>query len=331
MTAEHHRRVVVTDHAFVDTAHEERVAAAHGCAFAVHACSDEADTVAAVAGAAVAFVNFAPVTRAVLAAMAPGGTVVRYGIGYDNVDVAAAAELGVQVANVPDYGVSTVADHAAASLLSLARRLTAYDALVRRHGWARPGDVGPLPGLAQTTVGLVGFGRIAQEVARRLLPFGCTVIAHDPHCAPETVRAQGVEPVPLAELLARSNAVSLHAPLTPQTRHLVDAAFLDALPRGAVLVNTARGGLVDEAALAAALHDGRLAAAALDVTDPEPWAEDSPLRDAPHLVLTPHAAFYAVDSLDRLQRLASEEAGRALRGEPLRCPVVGHVTEGAPA
>lgn len=331
MAAEPARRVVVTDHAFVDTAHEEQVAAEHGCGFAVHACTSEDETVAAVAGAEVAFVNFAPVTRAVLAAMAPGATVVRYGIGYDNVDVAAAGELGVQVANVPDYGVSTVADHAAASLLSLARRLTSYDALVRRHGWARPGDVGPLPGLAQMTVGLVGFGRIAQEVARRLAPFGCTIIAHDPHCPADVVTAQGVQPVSLAELLARSSAVSLHAPLTPETRHLVDDAFLRALPAGAILVNTARGGLVDEAALAAALTDGHLAAAALDVTDPEPWASDSPLRDAPGLVLTPHAAFYATDSLDRLQRLASEEAGRALRGEPLRCPVAAPVTQGATA
>ncbi len=323
MAAEQSRRVVVTDHAFVDTAHEERVAAAHGCTFSLHSCTTEEETVAAVAGASVAFVNFAPVTRPVLAALAPGATVVRYGIGYDNVDTAAADDLGVQVANVPDYGVSTVADHSAASLLSLARRRTSYDALVRAHGWARPADVGPLMGLSTMTVGLVGFGRIAQEVAKRLLPFGCTVIASDPHCPPSAMTDAGVEAVGLDELLARANAVSLHAPLTEETRHLVDAAFLAALPRGAILVNTARGGLVDEAALAAALTEGHLAGAALDVTDPEPWAADSPLRSAPHLVLSPHAAFYAVDSLDRLQLLASEEAGRALRGEPLRCPVAG--------
>jgi D-3-phosphoglycerate dehydrogenase len=291
----------------------------------------EDETVAAVAGARVVFVNFAPITRRALAELAPGASVIRYGVGYDNVDVTAAQALGVQVANIPDYGVGTVADHAAASLLALARRLSSYDTLIRTHGWARPGDVGPLRGLATMVVGLVGFGRIAQAVAQRMTPFGCTLIAHDPYCPPETMAALAVEPVTLDMLASRSHAVSLHAPATDGTRKLVDAAFLGALPRGAILVNTARGGLVDEAALAAALSDGRLAAAALDVTDPEPWARDSPLRTAPNLLLSPHAAFYADDSLDSLQQLASDEAGRALRGEPLRCPITAIAHDGAPS
>lgn len=329
MAADSARRVVVTDHAFVHTEHEERVARTHGCDFAVHACTTEDETRSTVAGAVVAFVNFAPMTRSVLAALAPGATVIRYGVGYDNVDLAAAADLGVRVANVPDYGVDTVADHAVASLLTLARRLPVYDHLVRSRGWARPADVGPLPGLAGMVVGLVGFGRISQEVARRLAPFGCRVIAHDPYCPPDTFAAHGVESVSLEELARRSAAVSLHAPVTDATRRLVDDDFLARLPAGAVLVNTARGGLVDEAALAAALTSGHLAAAALDVTDPEPLPTDSPLRSAPHLFLSPHAAFYAVDSLENLQVLASEEAGRALRGEDLRCPVVAPTVEGA--
>lgn len=331
MATDRTRRVVVTDHTFVHTTYEEDVARRHGCHFEVHAASSETAAREAVTDADVAFVNFAPVTRDVLAAMSPGATVIRYGVGYDNVDLAAAADLGIQVANVPDYGVDTVADHAVASLLMLARRLPMYDSLIRGNGWARPADVGPLQGISSLTVGLVGFGRIAQEVARRLAPFGCTVLAHDPFCPPATMHAAGVERASVGELTSRSNAISLHAPVTDDTFEMVNGAFLAALPNGAVLVNTSRGGLIDEHALAAALHGGRLAAAALDVTQVEPWPEDSPLRSAPNLVLSPHAAFYSVESLDSLQRLAGEEADRALRGEPLRCPVTAPLTSGASA
>lgn len=321
MKASARPRVVVTDHAFLDVEQERLMAKAHDAEFEVFDCKDEEATILAVLGASVALVNFAPITREVLGALPKGATVVRYGIGYDNVDLASAEELGIHVANVPDYGVQTVADHAAASLLSLARRLPAYADLLRENTWARPADVGTIRGLRSTVVGLVGMGRIAQEVVRRLQPFGCTFLGHDPFCAPGVFSSLGVEKVSLTDLAARSHAVSLHAPVTEQTRRMVDQAFLSALPHGAFLVNTARGALVDESALAAALRSGQLAGASLDVTDPEPLSTDSPLRTAPNLSLTPHAAFYDQDSLLKLQLLASEEAGRALRHEPLRCPV----------
>lgn len=314
-------RLVVTDQAFGSVDRERAVAEAAGAEFAEHSCRTEAETVEAVAGADVAMVNFAPVTAAVLRAMAPGATVVRYGIGYDNVDLDAARVAGVAVANVPDYGSETVADHAAACLLTLLRKLTRYDAVVREHGWGRATDLSPLPGFASTTVGLVGTGRIGLALARRLAPFGFTVLASDPYADPATLRSQGVEPVELPELLARSHAVSLHAPLTPQTHHLVDAAALAAMRRGAVLVNTARGGLVDTPALTEALVSGHLGGAALDVVDPEPLPEDSRLRTLPGVLLTPHAAFFSDDSVVDLQRLAAEEAARALAGEPLRSRV----------
>ncbi|WP_298992733.1 C-terminal binding protein [uncultured Pseudokineococcus sp.] len=314
-------RLVVTDQAFGSVDRERAVARAAGAEFAEHSCRTEAETVEAVTGADVALVNFAPVTAAVLRAMAPGATVVRYGIGYDNVDLDAARAAGVAVANVPDYGSETVADHAAACLLALLRKLTRYDAVVREHGWGRATDLSPLPGFASTTVGLVGTGRIGLALARRLAPFGFTVLASDPYADPAVLNAQGVEPVELPELLARSHAVSLHAPLTPQTHHLVDAAALAAMRPGAVLVNTARGGLVDTAALTVALVSGHLGGAALDVVEPEPLPDDHPLRDLPGVLLTPHAAFFSDDSVADLQRLAAEEAARALAGEPLRSRV----------
>lgn len=315
------KRVVVTDHSFRDVTFEERVASAHGASFACFSCDREAETADAVDGADVAFVNFAPITRTVLSRMKPGGTVIRYGIGYDNVDVDAARELGIQVANVPDYGVETVADHAAASLLTLARRIPIYNHRIRTEGWVLPGNVGPIPGFRSMVVGFVGMGRIAQALHARLTPFGFSFVVYDPFFPPEAEQQLGIERVELDELARRSHAISLHAPSTPETYRMINSKFLAQVRPGTILVNTARGSLIDEAALIAAIAERRIAAAALDVTDPEPVPAGSPLRDFPEVVLTPHAAFYDEDSLRRLQELASDEAGRALRDEPLRCRI----------
>lgn len=314
-------RVVITDHAFVHTHHEEALAERLGAGLSVHQCSGAEETTEAVRGADVALVNFAPMGAEQLAAMAPGATVVRYGVGVDNVDVAAAERLGVQVANVPDYGVDTVADHAAALLLALLRRLPVWDHGIREEGWVPPGRVGPLPSFPTMTIGLVGAGRIACSLADRLRPFGFRLLASDPYADPARVAEHGIELVGLEELLPAAHALSLHVPVTAETAHLVDRDFLAQVREGCVLVNTSRGGLVDEAALAEALASGRLAGAGLDVFDPEPLADASPLREIHNVLLTPHAAFYSETSLDNLQRLAAEEAGRALQGEPLRCPV----------
>lgn len=316
------KRLVVTDQAFGGTEVEERLARSVGAEFASHMCSGEEETLAATRGADVVMVNFAPITDAVLAGLAQHATVIRYGIGYDNVDADAAQRHGVAVANVPDYGSDTVADHAAACLLTLLRRVPFYDAAIRRDGWCQPGALGSIPGLSSTTVGLVGAGRIALGLARRLKAFDIRVVAYDPYADAEAVEAADVELTSLAEVVAQSAAISLHVPVTDDTRQLVDAELINQMRPGAVLVNTSRGALVDEAALAAALADGRLAAAALDVFDPEPLASDSPLRQLANVLFTPHAAFFSDDSVEALQRLAAEEAGRALAGEPLRCRVI---------
>jgi D-3-phosphoglycerate dehydrogenase len=270
----------------------------------------------------VVFVNFAPITDEVLDELAPGATVIRYGVGYDNVDIEAARSRGVSVANVPDYGIETVADHAAAALLSLSRRLSLYNAAIRADGWVSPAGLGPVPSWRRMTVGFLGFGKIAQAVQRRLQPFGAKFIAYDPFCPPQVFADLAVESVSLEELASRSDALSLHAPLSDQTRKVVNAEFISRMPDGAILVNTARGGLIDEEALVAALAIGKFAGVQLDVTDPEPVPVDSRLREFGRVLFSPHAAFYDSESLERLQQLASEEAGRALRGEALRCAIV---------
>ncbi|MBK0422736.1 C-terminal binding protein [Leucobacter sp. CSA2] len=314
-------RIVVTDHAFSDTHHEQAAAQRIGAEFAEFSARTEAETIDAVARASIAFVNFAPMTRAVLSKMKPGATIIRYGVGVDNVDLDAARELGIKVSNVPDYGVETVADHAAASLLALARQIPNFDRTIHTEGWTSPTSLGPLRSLRQHMIGYLGFGRIAQAVHRRLRAFGAQGIAYDPFCADEVLYDAAVERVELDDLARRSTALTLHAPLTSETKNVIDGEFLSRMPDRAIIVNTSRGGLIDEAALEIALNEGRISGAILDVTSVEPLPLDSSLRQARGLVLTPHAAFYDEESLDNLQRLASEEAVRAAFGEPLRCQV----------
>jgi len=314
-------RIVVTDHAFADVRHERDIAAAVSADFDVFDAHTESDAVTAVTGADVALVNFAPMTERSLAAMNEGAVVVRYGIGYDNVDLDAANKLGISVCNVPDYGGDTVADHAVTLLLMLVRKVTQFDRIVADGKWIPATDLAPIVATAATTVGLLGTGRIGLAVATRLAPFGFEVIAYDPYADAAVADEYGIELVDLDTLFSRSNVLSLHAPATTETHKVVGRANIAKMPFGSYIVNTSRGALVDEDAVLEALDNGQLAGVGLDVFDPEPLAPEHGLRSHPHAILTPHAAFYSEQSLEALQRLAAEEAGRGIRGEPLRCMV----------
>jgi D-3-phosphoglycerate dehydrogenase len=313
--------IVVTDQGFGNVTRERALADRLGVGFAAHQCRTEEETVGAAVGADVVLVNFAPITRRVLDVLGPRATVIRYGVGYDNVDVGSASELGIRVCNVPDYGAETVADHTVSMLLALLRNVAPLDRAVRERGWLQPSDLGSVRGFTETAVGLIGTGRIGRAVAARLQPFGFTILAHDPFVDDAQLAALSMQPVGLDELLRSANAISLHAPLTERSRHLIGEASLRLVRPGAVIVNTARGGLVDERALVAALRSGRLGGAALDVFEKEPLPEDSDLRTIPSVLLTPHASFFSDSSLANLQRLATDEAERALSGRTLRCQV----------
>ncbi len=316
------KRIVVTDCRFESLRHERDAADRFDAVFETFDCTRPDEVARAVHDADVAFVNLAPVDADALAGMRPDGLIIRYGIGTDNVDIEAARRLGRRVANVPDYGSDTVADHAVAGMLALLRRLTIYDAAIRRDGWAKPTMVPRLPSLASTTVGLLGVGRIGILVARRLQAFGIRIVAHDPYADPVRLRALNIEFLTFDALLADAHGLSLHLPATSATRHVINRETIARMRPGAMLVNTARGALVDEGALSDALACGHLGGAALDVFDPEPLSSDSPLRSMDNVILTPHAAFYSDESLETLQRMAAEEAMRALGGEPLRSRVV---------
>jgi D-3-phosphoglycerate dehydrogenase len=244
----------------------------------------------------------------------------RFGLGVDNIDIKAAAELGIPVTYVPDYCMQEVSDHAMALLLALARKVPLSNKLVQAGRWELPA-VAPIHRLAGRVLGLIGFGNIPRALAPKAKAFGLHVVAHDPFVGQEAFLGAGVETVELDALLRMSDFVSIHAPLVPATRGLFNADIFRTMKKGALLINTARGPLVDEEALIAALDSGRLGGAALDVLAVEPPPAGSRLLGRDNVILTPHTAFYSVEALEELQTKCATDVARVLRGEPPIYPV----------
>jgi D-3-phosphoglycerate dehydrogenase len=244
----------------------------------------------------------------------------RFGLGVDNIDIAAAAELGITVTYVPDYCMQEVSDHAMALLLALARKVPQSNALVQAGRWDMPAVV-PIRRLAGRVLGLVGFGNIPRALAPKAKAFGLRVVVHDPYVSQDALAAAGVESMSFDGLLEISDFVSIHAPLLPATRGLFSAEVFRKMKQGACLINTARGPLVDEDALVAALDSGRLAGAALDVVAVEPLPKDSRLIGRDNVVLTPHTGFYSVEALNELQTKCAADVARVLSGEKPVYPV----------
>jgi D-3-phosphoglycerate dehydrogenase len=244
----------------------------------------------------------------------------RFGLGVDNIDLPAAKEFGIAVNYVPDYCLREVSDHAMALLLALARKVTLSNTLVQSGRWEVPPIV-PLRRLEGRVLGLVGFGNIPRALAPKAKAFGLKVLTHDPYVAKDVLGAAGVEGVSFDDLLARSDFISVHAPLLPATRGLMNAAAFAKMKKGAYLINTARGPLVDETALVAALDSSHLGGAALDVVTTEPLAKDSPLLHRDNLILTPHTAFYSVEALEELQTKCASDVARVLSGQPAVYPI----------
>ena len=317
-------KITVTDATFPSLTHERAVADEFGAGFVEAKCASADDVIAAADGTDVLIVQFAQVTADAIARLAPGSLIVRYGIGLDHIDLGAAKAHGVKVAYVPDYATGEVADHTTALILTMLRCVVPLDQSVRDGKWDAVGVAGALLAFPETIVGFVGFGRIGQEVLSRLKPFGFKAIVADPFADPEMLARLGVEAVDLDTLFDRADVVTLHCPLTPETRHVVNAARLARKPDRAALVNTARGGLIDPDALADALGSGQLRSAALDVFEMEPLPLDSSLRNCPNLILTPHAAWYSTSAIERLQSLAADEVRRHLTGQPMRRPATGN-------
>jgi D-3-phosphoglycerate dehydrogenase len=326
-------KVLVTDTDMPSFEIEERVLEPLGATVKLAPASDEVTLAAEAADSAAIMAGYAPVGETVIAAAAHGGcrAIVRYGIGYDNVDIAAAERHGIPVANVPDYCSDEVADHTIALLLGHARRIVAAGQIVRSGGWDIP--KGNVPRLAGRCLALLGFGRIGRRVAARALTFGLEVAAYDPVAA---VDMAGVTPVSTAEeLFGKADYLSLHLPLRAETRHVIDESAIRSMKRKPLLINTARGGLVDLDAVMRALDSGDLVGAALDVFETEPLPTDHPIRTHPNAVITPHMSYYSNESEPDLITRVAEEVARALRGEPLLNPLtrirVAERRSGAPS
>jgi D-3-phosphoglycerate dehydrogenase len=265
-------------------------------------------------------VTYAQISGDMMRQMTRCRIIARMGIGVDNFDLQAATECGIPITNVPDYCVDEVSDHALALLMALARKIPQANRLVQEGTWDLS-PLAPLHRLRGRTLGLVGFGRIPRALAPKAQALGLRVLASDPYVAPEEMAAIGVSAASMEELLGAADYVSIHAPLTPATRHLFNAATFAQMKPGALLVNTARGPLVDVEALVEALEARRLAGAALDVLDQEPPPVGSPLFGRDDLILTPHLGFYSVEALEDLETRAAEEVVRRFRGQPPRCLV----------
>jgi D-3-phosphoglycerate dehydrogenase len=244
----------------------------------------------------------------------------RFGLGVDNIDLPAAKEMGITVTYVPDYCLQEVSDHAMALLLALARKIPFSNKLVQAGRWEMPAVV-PIYRLEGRVLGLIGFGNIPRKLAPKAKAFGLRVITHDPYVSQNLAQALDVQTVSFDELLQQSDFISVHAPLTPQTRGLVNAAAFARMKKGVLVVNTARGPLVDEAALIQALDSGQVGGAALDVLSTEPPARDSALLGRDNVILTPHTGFYSVDALNELQTKCASDVARVLSGEKPVYPV----------
>jgi D-3-phosphoglycerate dehydrogenase len=283
--------------------------------------SPSAEDILAVARDADAiFVTYARLPGTLLRQLTQCKAIGRFGLGVDNIDLPAATELGIKVNYVPDYCLREVSDHAMALLLALARKVTLANKLVQSGRWEMPPIV-PLRRLEGQVLGLVGFGNIPRMLAPKAKAFGLKVITYDPYVSADALAATGVESVSFDDLLKRSDFISVHAPLQPATRGLMNAKAFAKMKKGAYLINTARGPLVDEAALIDALNSGHLGGAALDVVATEPLTKDSPLIGRDNVILTPHTAFYSVEALEELQTKCASDVARVLSGEKAVYPI----------
>jgi D-3-phosphoglycerate dehydrogenase len=306
--------VLITDYAWPALDIERRALAAVDADVVAARSGEEAELVALAPAADAILTNWQRVTPAVLDAAPRCRIVSRYGVGLDNIAVDHATSLGILVTNVPDFCLEEVSDHTMALLLGCARRVVQFARATRGGVWDLKAGR-PLPRLRGQTLGLIGYGNIARALLPKALGFGLNVLVYTPRITPGPLGASVSATNDLGALLRESDYISIHVPLTPTTRGLIDASALRQMKPTAYLINTSRGAVIDEAALERALREGWIAGAALDVLAREPAAAGHPLLALDNVIVTPHAAFYSEAAIEDLQHRASEHVAQALRGE----------------
>ncbi len=310
-------KVVVTDYNLADLEIEEGFCKAAGHELKGIRTGTEQDRIDLVRDADAVITQFAPVNAAVIGAMQKVRVIVRYGIGVDNVDLKAAAAKNIPVCNVPDYCIDEVADHALAMILDLTRKITANSNKVKSGSWGLATPLSAMFALKSMTVGVVGFGRIGREVADRLRAFKCRVLVYDPPVPASTIRLNGCEPATLGDIISKCDLITLHCPSNDHTKQMINARSIAAMKDGVLIVNTSRGTLVKTDDLVAALKSGKVAAAALDVTDPEPPDLQGELVKLDNVIINSHIASCSAQAVRKLRESVVNTVGIALRGEPL--------------
>ena len=319
-------QVVIADYDFGDVDIERAIVERAGFELVAAQSKTEDEVIEVARDAAAVVAQYATISARVIAELSACRVIARYGTGVDIVDVDAATRHDILVTNVPnDWCENEVADHALALLLAVARKITVYDRATRDGVW-RWQSGAPIYRLRGSVLGLLSFGVIARAIAARAAGFGMRIIAHDPFLSAEEITATGAEGVSFDELVARSDCLVIQAPLTPETHHLFDETQLRRMKPTAILVNTARGPIVDDRALHRALSEGWIAGAGLDDIEEEPakvrdWRPDNPLLGLDNVVITPHAAYYSEEAIGTVRHFAAEEVVRVLTGQAPLSPV----------
>ncbi|NPV91144.1 MAG: C-terminal binding protein [Firmicutes bacterium] len=308
-------RVVVTDFEYESLKSEEQALAGIGATLIPCHCKDESELISSTADADALLVQYASITRRVIEHMSKCQIIVRYGIGVDSLDVPAATDHGIIVANVPDYGLEEVANHTISLLLASARKLTILNESVKSGVWNYKVSK-PLFRLSGKVLGLLAFGNIARLVAKKALAFGLQVQVCDPFIDAETAGRYHAKLVDFDTLIATSDFLSIHAPGNSSTYHLFNQSVFSRMKSTSYLINTARGAIIDEQALIDALTRGAIAGAALDVSEQEPISPTSKLLQLPNVIITPHAAWYTEEAQESVQGKAAAEVARVLSGQP---------------
>lgn len=309
-------KAVISDHTFPSLDLQADVLERAGLALEAiePICRTEDDVIRTCQDADVLLVQWAPITRRVMEQLPKLRGIVRYGVGVNNLDLDAARELGITIANVPTFCLEEVSDHTLSFIVALGRRIPQDHYNIVHGGWGIQ-DLLPIPSFRDLTLGLVGFGSIARLVAKKASVFGFRIIAADPYQPESVFREHGVEPCDFDTLFRDSDIISLHCPLLPETQHLINRETIGKMRQGVILINTSRGPVVKESDLIAALRDGRVLGAGLDVFEEEPPAMDSPLRSMPQVLLTSHAASVSTRAVKLLQIKAAEAARDILQSQ----------------
>ncbi|MBL1270289.1 MAG: C-terminal binding protein [Halomonas sp.] len=306
-------KIVVTDFEFPDLAPERAVIEAAGFQLIEAQCKTEAEAIAACADADAIINQYCQLTAGVIDKLERCQVISRYGIGLNTIDVPRATESGIYVANVPDGSLEEVSDHAIALMMALKRGIATYDRALRAGTWDYT-VAKPLSRLRGQTLGFLSFGQIAQRMAHKMANFGLRIIAHDPYADVAVAKSAGVELVTYDKLIAESDILSVHVPLTDETRHMISDAQFAAMKPTAIILNTARGPVVDEDALVRALKDGQIAGAGLDVFEAEPIGADHPLLSLPNVITSPHCAWYSEGSEFEIRSKTAQNIVDVLQG-----------------